>query len=103
MAKKSFAETITSTQLLAKALEGRAGNLPIGISTELVEEIKSLNQQAVELNVVQEKLKAELKEKTAQIDKTILSLEEKYSLAKKYIKMALPQEQWREFGFEDKR
>ncbi|MDO4229729.1 MAG: membrane-binding protein [Capnocytophaga sp.] len=103
MAKKSFAETIASSQLLSKALEGRLGNLPIGVTTELVDEIKKLNQQVLELNVEQEKLKADLKEKTAQYESVVKVLQEKQALAKKYIKLSVPKELWREFGFEDKR
>lgn len=65
--------------------------------------LEQLNNKAFEVNAQQEKLKAQLKEKTAEAEKNLSEIEAQYGIVKKYIKIALPQESWREFGFEDKR
>lgn len=103
MPKKSFSQNITSTQLMVKALNSRREALPVGVSTEIVEELNKLNLQAVEINAEQEKLKALLKEKTGQLDAVIKNLEQKYAFIKKYVKLGVPPELWREFGIEDKK
>ncbi|MDT9499287.1 membrane-binding protein [Capnocytophaga canimorsus] len=103
MARNSFAENITRNQMLVKGLQGRAENLPIGVTAEIVTEMDALNKQAMDLNTEQEKLKAQLKEKTAQLDTIIKSLEEKHAFVKKYVKLGVPKGLWREFGIEDKR
>ncbi|GET45791.1 membrane-binding protein [Capnocytophaga felis] len=103
MARKSFAETIASAQLLVKSLIERGDNLPVGVTAEMRDKLEAAYKKAVDANVEQEKLKAQLKEKTAEVDKHITETEEVYALLKKYLKIAEPQERWREFGFEDKR
>lgn len=103
MAKKSFAENLTNAQLLVKGLQGRQDNLPLGVTSEMIAEVDNLSKEAVTLNAEQEKLKALQKEKTAQLDIVTKKLHEKQSHIKKYIKIGVKQELWREFGIEDKR
>lgn len=103
MRKRSFAEIITSAQLLVKTLTERGENLPVGVTAQMRDKLNTAYQKAAEVNVEQEKLKAQLKEKTAELEKHIAETEEVYAFLKKYIKMGEPQERWREFGFEDKR
>lgn len=103
MATRTFAEYMNRVQLLVKGLEGREENLPAGISKEQVTNLSGLHSKAGVENAEQEKLKALLKEKTAQIDATTDEMIKKYNLLKKYIKLSVPQELWREFGIEDKK
>lgn len=103
MASRTFAEQMNKVSLLVKGLEGRDNNLPAGITKEQVTELSELNTKAGTENAEQEKLKALLKEKTAQIDATTSEMMKKYTLLKKYIKLSVPQELWREFGIEDKK
>lgn len=103
MSRKSFAETIGHSQLLIKALKERNDNLPVGVTAELRDELDAINTKAFNANAEQEKLKAQLKEKTAEVDKYVSDIEQKYAYIKKYVKMGVPQELWREFGIEDKK
>lgn len=103
MARKSFAESSALSQLMVKALQERGENLPVGVTKELVEKLDTANKKTVSSNVEQEKLKAQLKEKTAEFDKNLTELEEIYALIKKYIKIDISQDLWREFGIEDKK
>ena len=102
MAKKTFAETLASAQLMAKALQEN-GNFPTGVEPNTVRELERLHEEATRFNIEQEKLKAQLKEKTAQLDASLKKLDEKYAFIKKYIKLGVPQELWRQYGIEDKR
>ena len=51
----------------------------------------------------QEKLKADLKSKTAELEAKMKEIDVKMSEAKKIVKMDIPQSQWKEFGIVDKR
>lgn len=103
MSRQSFAKTISDSQLLVEALERRNNDLPVGVTAEARDRLKTLNESTLKTNAEQEKLKAELKEKTAQLDQQVSEIETLKSTIKKYIKIAVPQELWREFGIEDKR
>ena len=102
MATRTFAEYMNRVQLLVKGLEGREENLPAGITKQQVADLAKLNAKAGTENAEQEKLKALLKEKTAQLDATTDEMIKTYTLLKKYIKLSVPQELWRGFGIEDK-
>ena len=105
MATRIFAEYMNRVQLLVKGLEGREENLPVGITKQQVTDLAKLNAKAGTENAEQEKLKlkALLKEKTAQLDATTDEMIKTYTLLKKYIKLSVPQELWREFGIADKK
>ena len=53
---------------------------------------------SIELNNEQEKLKADLKSKTAQLDSEISSMNALVAEAQKVVKMDIPKDQWKEFG-----
>ena len=102
MSRKSFAETIVDAQLMAKALQEN-GNLPAGVEPTTVRALERLHEEATRFNIEQEKLKAQLKEKTAQLEATVKNLEDKYFFIKKYVKLGVPQELWKQYGIEDKK
>lgn len=103
MRKKSFADSTTLAQLLVKALVKRGEILPIGVTIEMRDKLDAAYKKAIEANAEQEKLKALLKEKTAELDGYVTEMETTYAFLKKYIKLGEPQERWREFGFNDKK
>ncbi|GIZ16376.1 hypothetical protein [Capnocytophaga catalasegens] len=74
-----------------------------GIDSDFIQKLESTRTDAIALNDEQERLKAELKSKTEQLDSTMKELGAMLSEAKKVVKLALPQVGWREFGIEDKR
>jgi hypothetical protein len=67
-----------------------------------VTEMESIRTEA-KINDEQEKLKADLKSKTDALNAKMEELTQKYSEAKKVVKLEFPQTQWMEFGISDKR
>ncbi len=65
--------------------------------------MESIRAEAKKLNDEQEKLKADLKSKTDALNAKMEELTQKYSEAKKVVKLEFPQTQWMEFGISDKR
>lgn len=103
MARKTFVEIISGAKLLIEGLKGRKSNLPTGVSETQLTEVEGLHKKAEELNRQQEKLKADLKVKTAELDAVMKDLGSKISTIRKYTKLGTQKEEWREFGIEDKR
>lgn len=103
MSKKSFADNLAENQVLVKALQERGGGLPVGVTPEMVEELDRLTKGLLQANVEQERLKSQLKDKTAEVKKMSESLIKTKSLVRKYIKIGIPQQLWREFGITDKK
>lgn len=103
MSKKSFADNLAENQVLVKALQERGGELPVGVTPEMVEELDKLTKGLLQANVEQERLKSQLKDKTAEAKKMSESLVKTKSLVRKYIKIGIPQQLWREFGITDKK
>lgn len=100
---KTYDKQIADTKVMVDGLTGRGSELPTGITAEMVAEIDKILKATIALNSQQEKLKADLKAKTAEYDANLKLLNDKAATAKKYIKIAIPQENWKEFGIEDKK
>ena len=60
-------------------------------------------QNADRLNKEQERLKSELKSKTAELDVLTTKLRQSYALGKKTVKLAEPQTNWVAYGMTDKK
>lgn len=103
MAGKTFVEIVSGAKILIASLKGRISNLPAGVTSEQVSDAEAVSKRVDVLNQEQEKLKADLKVKTAELDAAVKELEEKSANLKKYTKLGTKQEEWREFGIEDKR
>ena len=102
--KKSFAEVISQAQVMATGLKNNATEVAKrGIDSDFVSAMENARAQAIKLNDEQEKLKAELKSKTDELNKTLETLSAQLSESKKVVKLAIAQTGWREFGIEDKR
>ena len=52
--------------------------------------------------MAQEKLKADLKSKTEELEKKLADLETRYTELKKVVKLEIPSTGWKEFGLDDK-
>lgn len=103
MAKKSYSESISQTKVMIDGLTSNTANLPKGMDVAFVTSLTDSRAKVVMLNSEQEKLKADLKTKTAELDAEVANMMKLYSEAKKRVKMDYPQEQWKEFGISDKR
>lgn len=96
----SYSKKITNARVMADALKKNVGAVT-KIDQAFVEELQQLKESAEALNSEQEKLKADLKTKTAQLDAEIIKLTDRYNFAKKRVKLDVPQELWKEYGIED--
>lgn len=67
------------------------------------EKMKADTEQAAQLNKEQERLKSELKAKTDELNEVQSKLTKDYALAKKIVKLAEPQVNWKSYGMDDKR
>ena len=103
MPKKSYAEQISQSKLLVEAMKTNGASLPQKLSPDFIQNIETTLQKAIGSNTVQERLKADLKTQTAELDELMKELAKLYAEAKKRIKLDFPQERWKEFGFDDKR
>ncbi len=100
----SYAEQISKAQVLISGLKGNADQIARrGLDEAFVIRMDSNRNDATALNDEQEKLKAALKMKTAELDAKLLELDLQAAEARKIVKMDFPQNQWKAFGIEDKR
>ena len=103
--KKSFAESINNAQVMyAGMLNNEAEVAKRGWSVDKTrQELGGTREAAIALNDEQEKLKAQLKMKTAELDAKMAQLDTLMNEARKVVKLGFPQAQWKEFGITDKR
>ena len=71
----------------------------MGIAAELVAKLTDLYNQANELEQQRNNLKADSREKTTIMLQTMRDLNKQCSLARKSIRVSLPEEKWPAFGF----
>ena len=104
MATKTYAKKISDAQVMVSSLRANAAQVGRrGIDEEFTNKLEADQQLAVVLNNEQEKLKADLISKTAELDAKIAEVEKFMAEAKKVVKLEYPKTQWKEFGIEDKR
>jgi len=104
MPKKTYAEQISQAEVMTAGLKNNADRVARrGLDAAFVTKLEADRQAATARNNEQEKLKADLKAKTAQLDATLAELDKGLAEARKIVKLDFPQGQWREFGIEDKR
>ena len=84
-------------------MKTNGASLPQKLSPDFIQNVETTLQKAIGCNTVQERLKADLKTQTAELDELMKELAKLYAEAKKRIKLDFPQERWKEFGFDDKR
>jgi len=104
MSKPSYAEQISGAQVMVAGLRGNAAQVNRrGIDDQFINKLDSDRLTAATLNDQQEKLKADLKSKTAELDAKMAEMGKELAEAKKIVKLDFPQDQWKQFGIEDKR
>ena len=104
MSKPTYAEQISGAQVMVAGLRSNAGQVNRrGIDDQFINKLDSDRITAATLNDQQEKLKADLKLKTAELDAKMAEMDKAVTEAKKIVKLDFPQDQWRQFGIEDKR
>ncbi len=102
--KNSYAELVSQAQVMAAGLKANLNEIKKrGIDEDFVAELEKNRSEAIALNDEQERLKAELKQKTETLNGKIDAINTKMSEAKKLVKLTFPQSQWIEFGIADKR
>lgn len=104
MPTKPFAERISDAQVMYAGMKNNESEADQrGWTTEKNNQLSNTRQEAIELNDAQEKLKAELKTKTAELNEKMAELNAEMTEAKKVVKLGFPQTKWKEFGVTDKR
>lgn len=104
--RKSDAELISEARIMIDALNriGSASeNYPMGLGRTFVDEFTALREKVVAFTSEKDKLNAELTAKTMQLDDEMKKMKKLYSEAKERVKQDVPQEQWEQFGIDDKK
>lgn len=104
MATKSYAEQISKAHVMLAGLKGNAAQVARrGLDETFLDKLETDRLTASTFNDEQEKLKADLITKTAQLESKLVELGNQVSEAQKIVKMDFDQTKWREFGIEVKR
>ena len=104
MKSKSYAQQIDSAQVMLSGLKANRSALEKrGVSEEFVAEFENTLINIIAKNNEQEKLKADLKSSTAQLNVLLTTLKKNISESTTVIKMEIPQPQWKEFGIHAKK
>ena len=104
MGRKTYAQTISDSQVMVKGIKDNIKVLSLRrIDEKFVDNLQSDVDLCIKLNGEQEALKAKLKTKTQELNTALGSLMKKETEARKIIKLDMPQSLWLEFGIKDKR
>ncbi|WP_243349926.1 hypothetical protein [Parabacteroides sp. FAFU027] len=99
MPKQGYAEQVSKNELMLSGLKNNAGKLSRrGIDEAFISQYETDHKATIALNNEQERLKAELKLKTSELEARLEKVKAATSEASKLVKMDIPQEQWKEFG-----
>jgi len=102
--KKSYAETISSSRVMSSGMQNNEDEASRrGWDTTKTAGLDAARMAAIGLNDEQERLKADLKMKTAELDAKLAEINTLMSEATKVVKLGFPQAQWKEFGITAKR
>lgn len=101
--RTSYAEIVNSAKVLKEGINNNLSDLSaVGMQDLNVTEMENQKKLVEDLNVKQERLKAELKTTTGELEKELKKLSRLISRGKKLVKIEIPQSKWKEFGIEDK-
>ncbi|MGL4908486.1 MAG: hypothetical protein ACRC9X_02820 [Bacteroidales bacterium] len=104
MATTTYSQQIDDANVMASGLKQHAETMAKrGIEPEFIAALESDTAKAIQFNNEQEALKAELKQKTAQLDSTLKAVQLKVAEASKLVKVTMPKELWVAFGIKAKR
>ena len=100
----SYAEHINSAIVMAAGLNANLEKLrKRGINEAFINSLNESMANAISKNNEQEKLKADLKTCTSELNDFMNHLEKVMREAHKVVKLEIPQSQWKEYGIADKR
>lgn len=101
---KAYAEQLNNAQVMSVALGANLETLKKrGMSDEFIAALVGLHSQITIKNSEQERLKAELRTATAEMEALMAQLHGQMKEAIKVVKLEVPKSQWVEFGIVDKR
>ena len=104
MGRITFAQSLVDARLMADASKAHATELAtVSFNADSPAELETLVNEMSILDTKQEKLKADLKACTAELDSKAKRLLLVMQDCKKRVKLALPHEAWKEFGIVDKK
>ncbi|MGL4907951.1 MAG: hypothetical protein ACRC9X_02295 [Bacteroidales bacterium] len=96
---RTFADKMNAAQIMSAGLHNHVTEVAkMGWDEEQTTLFDEIRSAAIKFNDEQERIKAQLKLKTEELDSQIKQLDELYSRVVKIIKLAFPQKQWVEFG-----
>lgn len=98
MPKRSYAEVVSKAQVMLSGLKAHDQLARRGIDATFVTNLETKINSSIELNNEQEKLKADLKSKTAELDSEVKDMNRLVAEAQKVVKLDIPKDQWKEFG-----
>ena len=102
-ANTSLSSEITAARLLAEGIKNRADSVAkVGLTADKAAEIEALVTKLTALDNQQEELKAQLKEKTAELEAAQKTLRATVAESKKLVKIAVDKAGWVAFGISDK-
>ena len=104
MVSKSYAAKIDNAQVMAAGLTQYAEQVAKrGLDSAFTEKLRATTEKVIALNAEQERLKSELKTKTAELDEVLREMGRQMSEATKVVKISVPQTEWKAFGISAKR
>ena len=99
-----YAEQISDAQVMESGLKNNQEQAARrGLDVAFTTLLETNRKAAATLNDEQEKLKADLKMKTAELEAKLSELDKQMHKARKIVKLDFTQTQWKEFGITDKR
>jgi hypothetical protein len=102
--KKSFAEKVKRAELMIAGVTNHLAELTHrGLDTAFVTEFNTRYNRLIDSHNAQQAYKARLKEETQAVTELRKQLKEYTRIAKRLVKLDLPQVSWVEFGILDKR
>ncbi len=101
---QSYADKIISAKVMLSGLNANADKIAKrGLDALYLKRFEDSYQSLQAKDNEQEAIKARLKEKTAEIEAEMVTMEGLLSESKKIVKMDFKQESWKEFGIDDKK
>ncbi len=101
---KTFAQRLSDARLMVAGIRSHKDELAgVSLGEEQAAAMETQLNRIRELDTQQEKLKAELKTCTAELDKLSKELDDTLKDSKKRVKLTIPQSLWQEFGMSDKK
>jgi len=97
---KNFAQSLSDARLMADAVKAHIDELKAstGMAEDTGEKLEALIKSMSDLDTAQEKLKAELKRKTSELDEKGKELDALVNDCRKRVKLGIAKDGWKEFG-----